>query len=106
MKTTKLIYTIVSSDANNFVKDGWTIKQISATERGCWVLLEKGGLKMTERVRGILRRLCVALAGVICGGWICATLWLFMSQRNVAGCILVGAPYVILLTTYVIFGED
>lgn len=61
---------------------------------------------MTERVRGILRRLCVALAGVILTGWICATFWLFMSLHFVAGCILVGAPFVILLAAYVIFGKD
>lgn len=61
---------------------------------------------MTERVRGILRRLCVALASVIFAGWICAILWLFMLRRIVAGCILVGVPFVILLATYVIFGED
>lgn len=61
---------------------------------------------MTERVRGILRRLCVALAGVICSGWICATLWLFMSRHIVAGCIIVGVPFFILLAAYVIFGED
>lgn len=41
MKTTKLIRAIVSSDANDYVKEGWTIKQISATESCCWVLLEK-----------------------------------------------------------------
>lgn len=61
---------------------------------------------MTERARGILRRLCVALAGAIFGGWICATYWLFMSRHIVAGFILVGVPFVILLAAYVIFAED
>lgn len=61
---------------------------------------------MTERVRGILRRLCVALAGVIFGGWICAIHLLFMSLHIVAGCIVVGVSFVILLAAYVIFGAD
>lgn len=61
---------------------------------------------MTKKVRGILRRLCVALGGVIFAGWICAIHWLFMLRHIVAGCILVGVSFVILLAAYVIFGED
>ena len=41
MITTKLIFALVACDANDWANKGWTIKQISATERGCWDLLEK-----------------------------------------------------------------